>query len=126
LALIADDDHATAKSLARLLELWGFAVEVVHDGRHALQRLLDQEPPLAIIDLHMPDMMGHDVARAARANGLGSKLIAHTGHDDPALRESTAAAGFDAFFPKPIDSEALLAFIRQVLPQGAISGAGST
>ena len=124
--VIADDDHATARSLARLLDVWGFAVEVAHDGRRALELILHHQPPLAIIDLHMPEMMGPEVARAARARGVESKLIAHTGHDDPRLHESAIAAGFDALFLKPIDSEALLAFIRQVLPHGAISGAGST
>ena len=124
--VIADDDHATAKALARLLVLWGFAVEVAHDGRRALELLLHHQPPVAIIDLHMPEMLGDEVARAARSQGVTAKLIAHTGHDDPGLTQAAADAGFDAVFLKPLDAEALLAFLRQALPQGAINGAGST
>jgi CheY-like chemotaxis protein len=58
-----------------------------------------------LLDLGLPGMSGIDVARRIRATPSTKDvtLIAVTGWGQPQDRESTAEAGFDFHFTKPVD-----------------------
>ena len=57
--LVVDDDDAILKSLGGLLESEGYGVETAHNGREALDKLAQMEPPqLILLDLKMPVMDG--------------------------------------------------------------------
>jgi CheY-like chemotaxis protein len=71
---------------------------------------------VAIIDLAMPGISGHELAARLRAQPGGGRvtLIALTGRGAPEDRERSQAAGFDHHFLKPVTLERLLA----VFPDG--------
>ena len=61
--LVADDNEDAADTLAALLELNGYEVQVAYDGEAAL-RLAERWPPdAAVLDIRMPGRDGYDVAR---------------------------------------------------------------
>lgn len=107
--LIADDNKDAASTLSLLLELDGHEVNVVHDGRGALEAAQRLQPELAIIDIGMPQLNGYEVARAIRNEEWGTtiRLIALTGWGQEEDKRRAYAAGFDAHLTKPVDPEEL-------------------
>jgi signal transduction histidine kinase/CheY-like chemotaxis protein len=102
--LVADDNVDAAESLATLFRLDGHEVHVVHDGESALSAALELKPDVALLDLGMPRLTGHEVAARIRESVLGRRplLIAVTGWGQSGDRERSMRAGFDHHFTKPI------------------------
>ena len=73
------------------------------------------QPEVAILDIGLPDMSGHDLARAFRADPALGKvlLIAQTGWGQASDRAACAAAGFDVHLVKPVSFEQLEAVLRE-------------
>ncbi|WP_426112795.1 PAS domain-containing protein [Massilia sp. PWRC2] len=107
--LVVDDNADAADSLAALLELMGHHSRVAFDGRAGLALAQSMQPDLVILDIGMPGMNGHEVARAIRASaGLEQVLlVALTGWGAPADVALAVSAGFDHHLTKPVSIEAL-------------------
>jgi len=103
--LIADDNRDSADSMAMMLELLGYRTTVVYDGDEALQEVAALRPRIAILDIGMPRVNGHEVARRLRSEPWGERmlLIALSGWGRDDDRRKTAAAGFDHHLVKPLD-----------------------
>ena len=118
--LVVDDNRDAADSMASLLRAMGHDVRVAYGGVDGLAQAGTFVPQIALLDIGMPDMDGHALARAIRALDVGPTmlLVALTGwgqHDD---RERSRAAGFDEHVAKPIDVATLERLLarRQALP----------
>ncbi len=107
--LIVDDLEVQAKSLAMLLELDGFEVRVAFDGERALSIAAESLPDFVLLDLGLPGISGHEVARRIRQMTGAEKivLIAQTGWGRDEDRQQSRAAGFDFHLTKPIDHSLL-------------------
>jgi len=103
--LLVDDNQDAADLLALSLTKLGHDVRVAYDPRSALALALDQPPDVAVLDIGLPDMDGHELAGALRAQHPGAPivLIALSGYGDPADRARSVAAGFSAHLVKPAD-----------------------
>ena len=125
--LVVDDNLATASALADLLQMSGYHVHLVHDGREAIAAAIDHSPEVVLLDIGLPGMDGYQVAHHLRANeGLkGATIIAITGYgEEQALRRSREA-GFDHHLVKPVDYDTLLKLLtdRADEPAPARNGA---
>jgi CheY-like chemotaxis protein len=102
--LVVDDNEDAAESLAALLRLFGHEVDVAFDGEQALTLAPEVRPDLVLLDLGMPRMDGHEVARRMRAAPWGGrmKIIALSGFGDDADRERSLEAGCDDHLVKPV------------------------
>lgn len=111
--LIVEDSKDIAETMALLLEAAGHKTTVAHYGADALARVDEFAPDLILLDIGLPGMNGYEVAQRLRQHPrLGNAVIAAlTGYGQHQDRERSAAAGFDAHFVKPVDIEALNAFI---------------
>ena len=115
--LIADDHPlyragvASAIREADELELLGES----DDGADALALIRQLAPDVALVDIKMPGMNGYDLARTicSRYGVERPLLIAVSGHFKRGPDQMLAQiAGFDHFFPKPCDPNALLALLK--------------
>src|SRR5262245_31578092 len=61
--LIVEDDRDTAESMARLLKIFGYEVQVARDGVEAIARASGQKPDFVLLDIGLPGMDGYQVAR---------------------------------------------------------------
>lgn len=102
--LIAEDNRDGAESLAGLLRLHGHAVEVAYDGERALQLAPEFRPDVAILDIGLPGIDGHELARRLRTieGGRDILLIAATAYGSPDDVDRAMTAGFDVHFVKPV------------------------
>ena len=66
--LLVEDDPATREVMARTLEKAGWSVTGAGNGREALDRLVQGNPQLILLDLMMPVMDGFDFLLEMRAN----------------------------------------------------------
>ncbi len=99
-----------------LLEMCGHEVTIAYDGAEALHVAPRCRPHIALIDLAMPGMDGFEVVRAMRGV-TGTELtrfVALTGFGQPADRQHTEAAGFDAHLVKPVELETLFGTIARL------------
>jgi CheY-like chemotaxis protein len=103
--LVADDNTDAADSLAQLLRDRGHEVAVAYDGVAAVHRAEAFRPEVAVLDLGMPGLTGHEVARRLRQRAdLGRvRLVALTGWGQEEDRRVSLAAGFDLHLVKPLD-----------------------
>jgi two-component system CheB/CheR fusion protein len=117
LVLVADDNGDAGWGMAKLLEIAGFETTRVTNGEQALHAMGQRQFDAAVIDIGMPDISGHEVARRARAEEWGRRmvLVAATGWgQDSDAREATQA-GFDAHLTKPVDARKLATLLDELL-----------
>lgn len=115
--LVVDDHEDTAAMLGLLLTLIGHQTQVAHDGLEALATAVAFRPDVVLLDINLPGISGHEVARKLRELPWGRELtlVAVTAMDQEPHRLESRRSGFDAHLVKPVDShtlEALLAALR--------------
>jgi PAS domain S-box-containing protein len=107
--LVVDDVKDVADSVTMLLQLLGADVRVAYNGAAALAVLAGFKPHLALVDIGMPGMDGHETARQIRnlpeGHNLNLVALSGWGRDEDRLRSSEA--GFDHHFVKPLGVDVL-------------------
>jgi CheY-like chemotaxis protein len=107
--LVVEDDEDSALLLAETLGDHGYAVEVAHDGASAVEKAIEFNPEVAVLDVGLPDMDGYQLAQKLRQLQLagGLRLIALTGYGGDEERKRSREAGFDVHLVKPIMPDVL-------------------
>jgi len=116
--LVVDDNVSSAQSLALVLKLEGYDVQVAHDGAVVLEAARRFRPEVVLMDIGLPGMDGYQLARRLRQEqdlGAGiALLVAVTGYAEDEARRRSHEAGFDHHLVKPIDPDALLALLSSL------------
>ncbi|HUP22522.1 MAG TPA: ATP-binding protein [Thermoanaerobaculia bacterium] len=123
--LVVDDNRDAADTLGVLLELLGAEVHVVYSGPEAIEALGDHRPTVVLLDIGMPGMDGHEVARRIRRQQehRGVALIALTGWGQEEDRRRSQLAGFDHHLVKPVDIAALQSLLEALEERPPSGGA---
>ena len=111
--LVVDDNVDIAQMTAEVLTIAGYSVSVANDGPAALEAFTAAQPEVVLLDLGLPGLDGYEVAKRLRAIPLATQpvLIAISGYaQEPHVARSREAA-FDRQFVKPVDFDALMAFL---------------
>ncbi|RZT10636.1 Signal transduction histidine kinase [Duganella sp. CF402] len=111
--LVVDDNVDAAQTLQLLLETAGHRVITAHSAVDALEAAQAHAPQLCLLDIGLPGISGYELVRALRSlpATAGATMVAITGYGRREDREQARAAGFDEYFVKPVDVDALLALI---------------
>jgi CheY-like chemotaxis protein len=124
--LCVDDQEINTKLLVRMANTLGFAADYALDGAQAIQKVLNRPPnsPYAMIlmDINMPDMSGIEAARALRAAGVRTPIVALTGISRQQERIEAQQAGMNDFMAKPIRRNDLLKLMHAYDPTAAPGG----
>lgn len=107
--LVADDNLDALESLALLLELSGHEVYKACNGKQAVTLAAQQRPDVMLLDIGMPALNGHDVARQIRGEDWGRNitLVAVSGWGQAEDKRRSSDAGFDLHLVKPVDFDSL-------------------
>jgi signal transduction histidine kinase/CheY-like chemotaxis protein len=113
--LIADDNADAAESLVLMLGMAGHETRMARDGDEALAIAREFQPDTLVLDIAMPGLSGHELARRIRAEAWGRTvlLIAASGWGQAADKERSKAAGFDHHLVKPVAFDALEKLLRE-------------
>ena len=119
--VVVDDNADAGAALARFLALLGHDVRQAANGREALEVVPDFKPQVVIVDIGLPDMDGHEVARRLRETYPDPQLriLAASGYVEP-QPHADVASPFEHYFVKPID----LSRLQGLLADSATPGTG--
>ena len=112
--LVAEDDIASRRQLARVFENAGAVVTIACDGGHALRQFRKASASghpvqLVIMDLRMPVLDGLQAVMQLRdLDYFEGPVLALTETNGLDVRSECLEAGFDDYLPKPIDGKRLL------------------
>lgn len=114
--LVVDDNRAAVMLLSRLLATGGHEIESEFDGLAALERAVEFEPHAILLDIGMPGLDGHEVARRIRQipKLKDALLIAISGYCQEDDMQRSRQAGFDHHLVKPVDYRELLDLIAKI------------
>lgn len=115
--LIADDDPSLIEAYVLFFEARGYTIQTALDGLGALAAYRLWHPHVVMLDIQMPHMGGHVVAREIRRMGGGSRplLLAVTARCAASERAESLRAGFDHHFGKPAELQLILTTIASRL-----------
>lgn len=102
--LVVEDDPDTRDVLIDLFHLLGHDIVVASTGHEAIETFVDLEPHVVFVDIELPDMNGHDVARWMRMMTRSDQpltLVALTGWSRSQDCAASFAAGMDLHIVKP-------------------------
>ena len=122
--LVVEDDALNQEIVSELLLHVGLHVEIVDDGKKAVEIVREQSFDLVLMDLQMPVMGGVEAAKLIRdfeAETAAAQLpiIALTANTRQSDRSDCAEAGMNGFLCKPIDVDELYATLKQWLIKDA-------
>jgi len=112
--LVIDDDVELCSLVGEYLEPEGFQIEAVHDGNRGLDRALNGDHLLVVLDVMLPGMNGFDVLRRIR-NTSRIPVLLLTARGEDVDRIVGLEIGADDYLPKPFNPRELVARIRAIL-----------
>jgi len=112
--LVIDDNVDVRFAMYEFLTAEGYDVAVAGDGLQGVALARMTQPHAILLDLGMPALDGFSTARALRGMSAFAQtpMIAVTGYFDKSHFDDARASGFDYYFQKPVEIEALLDLLR--------------
>lgn len=120
LVLVVDDFEDNRAMYVEYLQFQGFRVAEAVNGEEAVARASELLPAVIVMDLSLPVMDGWEATRRVKADPRTKhiRVIALTGHAEPAHAKKALDAGCDDFVAKPCLPEHLLSKIKEHLVVG--------
>lgn len=117
--LVVEDEYDSIQMVSKILRHHGVDVHIAHDGHECLAFLHEHTPTLIIMDLALPEMDGWETLVKIR----GDEKIAHipiaaiTAYHSVNVEEDAHDAGFDAYFPKPLNPNTIVEHLSELLDE---------
>lgn len=115
--LIVEDDLDVAEMLSVYFRIQSYSVRVVNWGKEAVEVCYEKLPDIIILDIHLPDIDGFEVATRLRANRRTSNvpIIFLTEKSDRSDRLKGLELKADDYMTKPFDVQELRLRVRNIV-----------
>lgn len=115
--IIVEDTYDDQQLVSHILTHYGAQVHIARDGDECLALLNQFEPTVIITDLAMPHRDGWQTLVAIRSQVETAHIpvIAVTAYHSADVAQDTLKAGFDAYFPKPLDPQTFVQRLMQIV-----------
>jgi two-component system response regulator ChvI len=121
LVAIVDDEKNIRETIAFALKREGYRVNTYADGAEAWADFRQQLPGLAVLDILLPRMDGHELCRRLRARSESLPIIFLTSKDEELDRVLGLELGADDYLCKPFSVRELVARIKVLFRRAALS-----
>ncbi|GAB4579333.1 MAG: hypothetical protein Fur0022_20710 [Anaerolineales bacterium] len=117
--LLVDDSPPMLEALQYLLhdESDLKVIGVAETGQQAINLMIQNQPDVVLLDIHLPDLEGYEVTRLAKSLTPPPIIILISANGDPQTRQRGLEAGSDGFIEKGADWPHIVRQIRQILTQ---------
>ena len=105
---VIDDDASIRRAFQLLLQSAEFKVQTFSSANEFLESASLSDRAVVILDMKMPGITGLDLLKNLEPRLPRMKFIAISALDDVPTQEAARALGAVAFFPKPVDGQALI------------------
>src|SRR5437588_6818180 len=116
--LIVEDDEVIAEGMARHLGAAGFDPVSVSNGTQGLARLRYERPDVLVLDMMLPGIDGWKLIETARAEGIGTPIIAISARGTEHDRVHALEIGADDYLVKPFSMKELVARVQAAARRG--------
>jgi DNA-binding response OmpR family regulator len=117
--LVVEDEQAMLLGLRDNLEIEGYEVDTADNGADGLNKILENEYNLVILDVMLPQMSGFDVCRTVRKRGKKVPIVLLTAKGEEIDKVFGLEIGADDYITKPFSLRELLARIKAILRRTA-------
>jgi CheY-like chemotaxis protein/HPt (histidine-containing phosphotransfer) domain-containing protein len=111
--LVVDDGEENRELFSYYLRVAGAEVTAAVDGREGVEKALNGEFDLVLMDIQMPNLDGYEALRFLRDRSYEVPVVALTAHAMKEAAERCVNAGFTAHLAKPIDARDLIAAVQR-------------
>jgi len=118
--LIVEANKITGNILKLAFKDFGYFVDVANTEENAHELCIKCEYFAILIDVKIPGIDGYKLCQEIKQVKRRSKLIAMTGYDAIYGSEKCIKAGFNNFFPKPLDTSNLIRISRDTIERESI------
>jgi len=101
--LVVDDAVSTAEIIKKHIEAWGHHVEIAFTGQDALKMVRKKVFDLIVLDIYLPDCMGHELIPEFKKARPDMGIVAITGYNSRELELAVREKGVIFFMVKPFN-----------------------
>jgi CheY-like chemotaxis protein len=118
--LVVEDQEDSLQVVSQILEYHGIQVHVARNGHECLEVLGRVTPTLIIMDLAMPGMDGWETLAEIRSRPAAAHIpvVAVTAYHSVNVAQDALQAGFNAYFPKPIEADSFVRELAHIVSGG--------
>ncbi len=115
--LYIDDDLNNGHLMKRVLEADGYMVSLAPNGSMGLAAANREQPDLILLDIYMPDLNGHEVARRLRRmkNTKNTPILVISASPNSDDKRLSLEAGCNGYISKPIDVDLISSQVAEYL-----------
>jgi DNA-binding response OmpR family regulator len=112
---IVEDDPAMRRTIQRIIEQQGEAVNVFASAEALLRHGVPETFDCLVVDIGLPGMSGLELIAHLARSGIRVPVVFVTALEDEAYRREAATLGCAAYLRKPFEAAALAAAVRAAL-----------
>lgn len=115
--MLADDHVLMREGIRQLLEFDGTidVIEEANDGEECIQKLMNTDPDVLLLDINMPKMSGLEVLEEIRKEKIDVKVLILTVHNEVEYLLKAVDIGVDGYILKDSESAELMRAINAVM-----------
>ncbi|SDK42748.1 response regulator transcription factor [Sediminibacillus albus] len=113
--LIVDDEESIVTLLKYNVEQAGFTTDVAYDGQAAIQKAVQENFDLIILDIMLPELDGTEVCKLLRQKQIETPILMLTAKDDEFDKVLGLELGADDYLTKPFSPKEVVARIKAIL-----------
>jgi two-component system, OmpR family, response regulator len=113
--LVVDDEPNIRDLLSASLRFAGHQVATSANGTDAIQKIIDQQPDIVLLDVMLPDVSGFGVTKKIRSLGIETPILFLTARDDTEDKVTGLTVGGDDYVTKPFSLDEIMARIAAIM-----------
>ncbi|MDB4739723.1 response regulator transcription factor [Akkermansiaceae bacterium] len=121
--LIIEDEIDIANLVGFNFERNGYSVDIAHDGREGLEKILKNQPDLVILDLMLPEIDGYKILkkmqRDTRSHSIPVIMLTAKSQIDDRLKG--LELGADDYITKPFSPKELILRAQAILKRNRVT-----
>jgi len=113
--LVVEDEPAMLSGLSDNLEFEGYDVDTAEKGDVALNKIINEQYNLILLDVMLPVMSGFDILKKMRSKNIETPVVLLTAKGEELDKVRGLELGADDYITKPFSLRELLARVKAIL-----------